>query len=157
MSTRNDIFEAYGDEPRAALDAWLNVDPEGFARWSDQAEERQYHAEFMRWVRGKTIKLERVEQNPGQTRLFEPPATSRGVKVRAALIHGGEIMETEQLAGLEGARFIRAAMTRDLAPAKTTVARCAYGFALADHLEAETERLGRPVSVAEVVGLRLAS
>lgn len=159
MSTRNDIFEQYGlDEARAALDAWLNVDPEGFHKWSDLAEERQYRIEYRRWLGKQTVVADVTEiKGPRQPRLFEPPAASKGVELRQTVIHEGTERHLLGLAGLEAARVLREVSTRDLTPALTAVNRAKLGLALADHIESETERLGRPVSVAEVVGMRRAS
>lgn len=160
MSTRNDIFAAYGDDVRAGLDAWLNVDAEDFHRWSALAEERQYRTEYRRWLGRQTMTADAtaVTSPAAQPRLFEPPASTKKVEMRTALIHEGETKPLDQLAGLEAVRVLRDVCQRDLAPALTAVNRAKFGLALADHIEAETERLGRPVAVSEVMAeLREAS
>lgn len=155
MSTRNDLFAAYGDDVDGALGAWPNVDPTGYAAWSGQAERRQYRNEYRRWLSRQTITAARdTIQNRGQVRLFEPPTAAKGIQLRSTMIHQGEQMPVLGLSGDEGARVLRQICQRDLTPALTAVARAKFGLALADHIEAETERLGRPVSVAEVIGLR---
>lgn len=159
MSARNSIFEAYGADARAGLDAWLNVDPDDLHRWSDQAEERQYRAEYRRWLGRQTVVADAAEiaEGPQQPRLFEPPKATRTVELRSTVIHEGESKPLGDLAGLEAVRVLRDVCRRDLTPALTAVNRAKFGLALADHIEAETERLGRAVTVAEVIEMRRAS
>lgn len=67
----------------------------------------------------------------------------------------GERQEYDQfsLAGAEGAKVLRAVAERDKRHAETTFERSHLQFKLADAIEAESVRLGRDVSVAEVLGL----
>lgn len=57
------------------------------------------------------------------------------------------------LAGKTGADTIRKAVERDNRPAKTTLRRGRTDLRIADAVESESERLGRPVSVAEILGI----
>jgi len=160
MTTRTELFAAYGDDARAALDAWSNLDPEAHAFWSTGCEERQYRAEHRRWLSRQTTAVVREVKAKvaGSAPLFEleqsdPPK----IDVRRVLIHDGHPIDMLTLAGEDGARILREAMLRDLGPANTTRERCQHGLALAEQVIARSEAEGRPVSVAEVLGLAVAS
>lgn len=157
MTTKAELFTAYGDDPRAILDAWPNLDPQGYAIWSDKAEERQILTEYRRWARTQTIKLERNPDHEEHPALFPQPRKGKAITVRQTVVHDGEEVALLSLTGHEGATLLRQAMLRDLGPASTTVDRCRYGIKLADLIDAETERLGRPVSAAEILGVERAA
>lgn len=155
MNTLYDLFEAYGDKPTEALAAWANVDPDAWSKFTDEASENRYHADFRRWLGRQvaTVKADALKQASGQARLFEPPDSGTLVELREWLLIDGEQVRFIDLEGRAGASLIRKVMTRDLKPALTTVNRCKYGLALADHIETESDRLGRDVAVHEVVTL----
>lgn len=67
----------------------------------------------------------------------------------------GQRQEYDQLrlAGPEGARILRTVAQRDQLHARTTFERSHFQLKLAEAIEVESRRLGRDVSVAEVLGL----
>lgn len=154
MTTRADLFAAYGDDFPALLAAWPNLDPTGYRVWSEQAEHRQIKAEYARWRSRQTADIAKTRRTESAPPLFDaPPAKVETVKVRAIIAHEGGDSHLMELAGEDGAKKLREAALRDLGPAETTTARCRRMIDLADQILAESERLGRPVSVAEVIGM----
>lgn len=149
-----DVFATYGDDATAALEAFANVDHEAWSAYVDAAAEKQYRADYGSWRRGliKSTTAEAIAKATGQVRLFEPPESSPAIDFRARIVLDGEEHSLASLAGAPGAEVLREVAQRDIRPAATTVKRCRQMLALADHLEAETERIGRDVSVAEVLG-----
>lgn len=157
MTTKADIFDAYGDNPADALRNWAQVDPAGYAHFERTALERMYHADWQRWNRAKiinTAKAERAGQE-GQDHLFTPPPADRvqRVDVRSTLIHDGDTVHLLDLAGEEGAQRLREIVARDRRPAKTSLARCEQYERYAELILAKTAELGRPVSIREALGM----
>lgn len=154
MSTKYEVFDAYPDATEG-LAAWANVDPEGYDAFVEGAAAKRYDAERAAWVRSMTqsVRKDALHAKSGQARLFEPPESATRVELRERIVWSGTEYVLADLAGKDGALVLRKAMTRDLKPALTTVQRCKNGLALAEHIEAESERLGRDVSVREVVSL----
>lgn len=152
MTAKTEIFTAYGDDVDAALQAWGNVDPTGYAMWSESCERRQYLADYRRWNSRHVVNV--ATAAPQAPALFDAPApVPQPVVVRASVVHDGTSVETLTLAGPEGARILREAALRDLRPAETTAARCRRYLELAKQIESASEAQGRPVSVAEVIGM----
>jgi len=145
------VFEAYGEDVAAALAAYANTDPEGWSAFVDAAAEKQYLADCRNWSRqlvGSVVK-ERLEQVTGQARLFELAASEARIEFRERLrLDGVE----HEVATLKDTSVIRKVADRDEAAARTTLVRSARLRRLADHIDAETERLGRPVTAGEVLG-----
>jgi hypothetical protein len=154
VSVKHDIFDNY-EEPRDGLEAWANVDPDGWSAFVEGAAERRYQNERAAWVRSQvqSVAFDMKKKAKGEVRLFELPESATTIDIRERLIVDGKEVILLKLAGKSGADVLRQAMDRDMKPALTTVRRCKTGFALADHIEAESERLRRDVSVAEVVTL----
>jgi hypothetical protein len=154
VTTKHDIFEAY-ENAAEGLAAWANIDPDGWSAFVDTAAERRYDTERAAWRRSlvRSVLAESVRSDHGQAKLFEPPESGARIEVREVIVAEGHEHPLFDLAGAEGARLIRVAMTRDLKPALTTIKRCKNGFALADHIEAESSRLGRDVAVREVIAM----
>jgi hypothetical protein len=151
--TLTEVFEAYRDEAQAALAAYANVDPEGWSEYVDRSAAKCYLADYAHWRNSQVRRVEAdaIAAANGQARLFEvEPGVA--VDVRTVLVLGGVEYEVGSLVGATGAAILRAVAQRDLKPAVTTVKRCKNWFSLADHIVAESERLGRDVSVAEVLG-----
>lgn len=148
------IFEQYGDDAAAALQAFANVDNAGWSTYTDEAAEIRYRQDYAKWRRSitRSAKAEAVKADSGQVRLFEPPESQATIALRTRVVWDGEEHYLAMLRGRDGADVIRKVAQRDLAPAKTTVARCRNLLGLADHMEAETVRLGRPASAGEVLG-----
>ena len=150
------IFEAYGEDPAAALEAFANLDPQAWSDYNDRAAERQYRAEYRAWVRSQKAQLLTESQ---QVKLFGDSDVDR-IVVRERLVtkRDGERQEhdTFALAGAEGAAILREVIERDSKGAKTTLARTTALRKLADELERRSKAEGRPVSVAEVLGLEAA-
>lgn len=153
------IFDAYGDDVDAALVAFANTANEEWSTYSDNAVRKQYLADLASHVRSQTVDVDFANLNvrseiAGEPRLFDPgPAMTQRVTLREFVVHAGHRYALADLSGLAGAQILRAVALRDRKPAKTALVRCQRDLALADHIEAETERLGRPVSAAEVLGL----
>lgn len=149
-----EIFDAYGDDAKAGLAAWANLNPESWSAYVDAAAERQYRGDYAVWRRRliSTAQQERVAEDNGQARLFEPPEPGALTDFRQRVVLDGIEHDMADLEGADGAAVIRKVAERDLAPAVTTVSRCRSMLKLADHMDAETERLGRPVSAGEVLG-----
>lgn len=159
MTSLNDLFDAYREDARGALAAWANTDHDGWSAFVDGAAEEKYRNRYRRWLSGQVERFsaDAIKAKRGEVRLFEPPESGVMIELRRTLILDGAEVSLLSLAGRAGAGALRQAMQRDLAPAKTTIARCRHGLALADHIEAESERIGRDVSVAEVIELRAAA
>lgn len=149
-----EVFDAYGPDARGGLDAWANTDPEAWSDYVDSAAEKQYHADRAGYRRShlRSAAREALAENAGQARLFEVPSTEEQVEIRRTLVLDGVEYDVGSLAGHDGAAVARKVAERDLVPALTSVNRCRFTLKLADHVDEETERLGRPVSFAEVLG-----
>lgn len=90
----------------------------------------------------------------GQARMFDPGEADVTKLIRTELIDPdtSKPIQVGPLAGERAAKVLRRVAERDITPALTTVNRCKLYLRLADHVESETERTGRDVSVAEVLG-----
>lgn len=148
-----EVFEAYGHDAEAGLAALGQTDPPFWSIYVDAAAEKQYRADHRRYQRSllRMVQKDAVDIGRGQAKLFELPAGEAEVALRAELILDGETFALDHLAGLEGAAVLRRVAERDLAPATTTLNRCRMLLRIADHIEAETERTGRDVAVADVL------
>lgn len=146
------VFEQYGDDAEAGLQALANTDHALWSAYTDSAAEAKYRSDFASWVRRQTVRMSKddIAASNGQARLFTPPR-SKLVEARMMVRLDGKIYRVADLAGHEGAAILRRVAERDLKPSRTTVARCKVQLKLADHITAETDRLGRDVSVNEVV------
>lgn len=154
MTARAELFAAYGDDLDGLLAAWPNLDPTGYAAWAEHAEHRQIKAEYARWRSRQTAAIRKTQRAELAPPLFDaPPAKVPTVKVRAIIAHEGGDRRLMDLAGVDGAKVLREAALRDLGPAETTATRCRRMLDLAEQIQAESIKQGRPVSVAEVIGL----
>jgi hypothetical protein len=152
-NTLTELFEAYGNDATAALEAYGNVDNEGWSEYTDRAAEKQYRFDYGSWLRGqvRATEADSIAAVSGQARLFEVEP-GFAIDIRTTLILDGVEYDVGSLAGADGADVLRKVAARDLKPAKTTIVRCKGQLALADHIVAESERLGRDVCAAEVLG-----
>lgn len=152
--TLQEVFDAYGADAESALAAYANIDPEGWSLYADSAAEKQYLSDYRNHRRSLTrsVEKEALASVSGQARLFEVPPSTERVELRRILILDGEEHDLATLAGHEGSSIARKVAERDLAPSLTTLNRCRFILQVADHVDAETERIGRPVSFAEVLG-----
>jgi hypothetical protein len=153
MTSKSEMFAAYDGDVQAILEAWPNLDPEGYASWERTALIRLLSADVRRWQSRQTVTVEadaRAEQ-AGQGRLVDVPAKRKRVEFRAKVSTDGGSVDFMALAGDQGALTLRQAALRDKPAAATTLARCERLLRIAELIEAETARLGRPVSVAEVI------
>lgn len=147
-----EVFEACGDsDVDLALSTYANTAPDEWSEFVDRSAGKEYLRCYLNWVRShvKEVERERLTEHAGQARLFELPPSPVVVEFRERLILDGR---EHELATLADPAVIRKVASRDLTPAVTTVERCKGYFALADHMEAESERLGRPVTAGEVLG-----
>jgi len=149
-----EIFDAYGDAASDALAAWANIDSEAWSDYVDQAAEKQYRSDYGAHRRSMTraVEKEALAAEAGQAQLFETSGSTVKVELRRTLVLDGVEYDVAELAGHDGAAIARKVAERDLAPSLTTLNRCKFTLQLADHVDAETERLGRPVTFAEVLG-----
>lgn len=145
------VFEAYGEDAKSALEAYGNVDNEGWSCYVDAAAEKQYLADYRNWSRQLvgSVARERLERRSGQARLFELDETATQLDLRRRLRLDGEEFD---LAALADTSTIRKVADRDESGARTTLVRSRVLRKLADHMDAESERLGRPVTAGEVLG-----
>lgn len=152
------VFEAYGDDAQAGLAALANTDPPFWSAYTDSAAERQYRSDHARYRRSLLTLVDKdaIARVSGQPRLFDVPEGESLVQLRSVLVLDGVQYDIGGLAGATGASVLRGVAQRDLAPATTVVNRCRIMLRLADHIEAETSRLSRDVTVAEVLSLAAA-
>lgn len=150
----SDVFAAHGADAESGLAAYANTDPQGWSSYIDDAAVMRYRSDQANWARSlvRSVERERITSATGQARLFEPGETDAHIKVRERLRLDGIDHDLGPLAGKEGVDVIRKVAERDLSPALTTVNRCRTLLRLADHMDAESERLGRPVTAGEVLG-----
>lgn len=154
MTSKSEMFAAYDGDVQAILEAWPNLDPEGYAAWERTALIRLLSADVRRWQSRQTVTVEADEraEQAGQGRLVDVPAKRKRVEFRAKVStdNGGSV-DFMALAGDAGALTLRQAALRDKPAAATTLARCERLLRIAELIESESQRLGRPVSVAEVI------
>lgn len=153
MTSKSEMFAAYDGDVHAILDAWPNLDPEGYAAWERTALTRLLSADVRRWQSRQTVTVEADTQaeKDGQGRLVDVPVKRQRVEFRAKVSTDGGSVDFMALAGDKGAMTLRQAAFRDKPAATTTLARCERLLRIAELIEAESKRLGRPVSVAEVI------
>ena len=149
-----EVFEAYGDDADSALEAWANVDPEAWSDYCDGAAVRRYTADYAAFVRTLTHSVDReaLKAEAGEARLFEVTEASAEFRMRERIRLEGREYALASLSGAAGAEIIRAAALRDRKAALTTIQRSAAQMRLADHIEHESDRLGRDVTAGEVLG-----
>ena len=154
MPTKSEIFATYGDDIDAMLAAWPNLDPAGYATWERTALRRLANADVRAWQRRQHVRVDREVRtvNAGQDRLVDVPAKRREeVRMRAKVTTDRGSADFLGLGGKNGAKVLREAAMRDKPGAATTLDRCNRMLRLAELIESESERLGRDVTVAEVL------
>ena len=154
MPTRSEIFATYGDDIDALLEAWPNLDPEGYAVYERNALRRLLSADLKAWQRRQTVHVaaEMRAEHAGQDRLVDVPAKRPApVAMRATVATDSGSEDFLALAGQHGADVLRQAALRDKPGAATTLARCERMLRIAELIESESARLGRDVTVAEVL------
>lgn len=159
MTRKTEVFEAYGDNADDALRNWQQIDPAGHHLWSATVERRQYLADYRRWSsrRRLSVDLDALTADAGQAPLFDAPTAKReSIHTRPTVVHDGTEHTFASLSGHEGAATLRQAALRDLNRAESTSQRCRFHLKVAEVLERETERVGHPVTVAEVLHLAVA-
>lgn len=157
MPTKSEIFAAYDGDPDAILDARPNLDPVGYAAFEASALRRLLASDVKAWERRQTVRIDAEirAEHAGQERLVEVPEPERRerVKARARISTDQGSVDFLTLAGPAGAAILRNAANRDLPGALETVARRKRDLAIAALIESESTRLGRDVTVAEVLEL----
>lgn len=150
-----DVFEHYGDDASAGLEALANTDNEFWSRYVDEAAESRYRLDYARWVRSHLVSVQHevTAASKGQAQLFDMPRQAKAIELREVLQYDGRTYRLADLAGTEGAQVLLAVANRDDKPAKTVIIRNRVYRRLANHIVAETERTGRDVSAGEVLGL----
>lgn len=148
-----DVFAEYGDDAEAALAAYANLDPRAWSHFVDTAAEATYRRRYGAWLRSQKV-LVRTEKD--QPNLFGNVG-GKAVKLRATVVERAEGKRAEHditaLAGDDGAKILRSVANRDSAPAKTALVHANMLLTLADEVERRSALEGRPVSVAEVLGI----
>lgn len=149
-----DVFDAYGDDAEAGLQALANTDPPFWSEYVDAAAAKQYKADYRRHRATITASASReaVAEAAGQARLFIPPESEERIELRRVVILDGQEYDLARLSGHDGTAIAREVAYRDMKPAATVMARSRFVLRLCDHIDAETERLGRDVSFAEALG-----
>lgn len=156
MPTKSEIFAAYDGDIDAILEAWPNIDPVGYAAWERTALKRLLRADVRAWRGRQHVQIDRElhAEHAGQDRLVDVPEARRErVKVRAKVTTDAGASDFLALSGKAGADVLRQAALRDKPGALTTVERCERMLKVADLIESESVRLGRDVTVAEVLEL----
>lgn len=153
------VFEAYGDDAEAGLQAFGNTDPPAYAAYVDAAAAKQYRADHGTYRRSALLLATKdiAQQAAGQAHLFDPGPSTKRVDIRRILVLDGVEYDIATLSGTAGAEVVRRVAERDLAPATTTIERCRYMLQAAEHVAQESDRLGRDVSFGEVLGLAVAA
>lgn len=155
MSVLHELFEKYGHDAEAALAAYANADPEGWSMFVDRAAASAYRAKRGSWLRSLRARLVKTEQ----VNLFGETATS-SVEIRERVVshRDGERQEhdTFALAGHDGAEVLRQIADRDEKAALPTLTAAKRLRKIASEMDRMTDKAGRPVTVAEVLGLEAA-
>ena len=148
-----EIFEEYGDDAEAALAAFANVAPHEWAEFTESAVENHYRERYRAWKRSQTAEYVPASN---QTQLFDDK-TMKALTARKTVVQtiDGERHEHEvmALAGEDGAEVLDYVAQRDERPAKTTLKRAKVYRELAKVVRERSIAEGRPVSVAEVLGI----
>lgn len=148
-----DMFSTYGDDAETALDAYANYAPAEWSEFVDAAAADTYRRRYAAWMRSQKVHAITVKDQPN---LFGEIDAER-VTVRARIVgrKDGQRHEYQMtsLAGAEAVEILRAAADRDEAPARSTLINARVMRNLADEIERLSEVEGRPVSVAEVLGI----
>lgn len=150
--TLTDIFEHYGDDAETALEAFGNIDNAAWSVYVESAAAKQYARDYGNWLRSQVREVDRdaVKSAAGHARLFEPPE-GVSVLVRTVLRYDGKDIHLASLAGHRGATIAREVADRDAKQGKTMLERSNRLRQLADHVAAESDRLGRDVRFGEVL------
>lgn len=156
MSRLTEIFQAFGDDVDGALEAFANVDNAAWREFTETAARNEYKRRRSAWLRSHTRD---VKINSTQLAMFG--GKGHKMKVRSVLVTKGDDGQRHEshfmhLSGEAGAETLRLAAERDEGPARTTLIRATQMKALADEVERRSHVEGRPVSVAEVLGLEAA-
>jgi hypothetical protein len=154
MPTKAEVFAAYDGDVDAILEAWPNVDPVGYAEWERTALVRLLRSDVGAWQRRQCVRVDRepkAETGQGRLEGVPLPVRRKSVRMRARVTTDKGPREFLTLSGKAGAKVLREVAGRDKPGAATTLARCERLLRIAEMIESETKRLGRPVSVAEVI------
>lgn len=152
------IYDRLGgdlDGPTAVQIA-IDLDDEQYQEHMARAGERQLVTDLKNLERRRlrTVKSDIREAAVGAVTLFDASEyeTDAATLVRERIRFDGRSVPVANLAGVRGAEIAMEVATRDLGQALTTVSRARFMQAVARHVIAETERLGRDVSFGEVLG-----
>lgn len=148
-----EYFELYGDDAGSALAAMANAHPNEWAELVDTAMDSLYRDRYGTWLRSQ---IATFPTPPKQSQLFDAE-TLKGMVVRKRLVlvidGARREFDTEALAGDEGAEILEAVAARDARPARTSIKRSKQLLTIAKAVRAASLAEGRPVSVAEVLGI----
>lgn len=151
-----EIFAEYGDDATGALEAYANVDPRGWSEFMDTSAEATYRRRYAAWMRNQKVQ---IFTDKDQRQLFDG-MEHESVQLRARVVSRRDGRRVEHaitaLAGPEGVEILRAIADRDEAPARSTLIHANMLRRIADEVERLSKIEGRPVSVAEVLGLEAA-
>ena len=143
------LFEAYGDDAEAAVQAMPNAFPNLWRWWSEHALLATYRRDVRTWRRRRKVVDARITEAPAS--LFgEPKRTTKRKLLRHTLETASGPVPIEALAGGAGAEVLRSIAERDRKPAITMLDRCSQYERLAAELEAAAER-GETLTVAEIL------
>lgn len=154
---KRQLFEAFrGDwDADEALRAGHALDPTCAHAYTDQAITRQLTTDYKTWLR---TQVKRVHKDSGNRveRLFDVDEKVELRTIRSTFLIAGVEYPLETLSGDLGAEVLREVAQRDERAAKTMLSRCSTARRLADELERLSKKLGRPVTVAELLEERAA-
>lgn len=139
----------------------IAIDDEQYQMHAATAAQRALVADLkaMERRRLQQIDVTALRSGSGEAALFDASGfdveTSRLLRER--IRWEGRSVPVMNLAGADGGRLLIDVAERDETGARTTLTRSSFMKALGGHVIAESERLGRDVSVAEVIELRRAA
>lgn len=148
------LFEAFHGhwDPQQALQDGVALDPTMAHFYMDKAIYKQLTADYRAWVRSHLKEVDRNATSAEGERLFtvDPKVDLRSM--RSTVVLDGNDYALDSLSGPDGVAVLRAVAARDEKQAKTMLSRSSLARRLADAIEAASEKAGRPVTVAEVIG-----
>lgn len=151
---KRQLFSAFiGDwDAEEALRAGHALDPNCAHAWTDSALTRQLTADYRTWVRSQTTRIDRTAGETKPSRLFDVPEVAELRSMRSVVVMDGKEYDLNALSGEEGAAVLLAAADRDERQAKTMLSRSSLARKIARAVTLASQKAGRPVTVAEVIG-----
>lgn len=139
-------------DAREALTAGAALDPDCAHAYMDAAIYRQLTSDYRTWLRSQVRRIRKDAGTPKVERLFDLADNPELRSMRSVIMVGGKEYPLDSLSGEAGAAVLMAAADRDERQAKTMLSRSALARRIARAVELASQKAGRPVTVAEVIG-----